>query len=191
MVYESAVLKEDLTILGPLAAALTVSTSGTDSDFVVKLVDVYPGDYPSSAHQVAKGVEMSGYQQLVRAEPFRGKYRCVSASILSPCPDNVIAVRPHGTAHPRVLLSKSTSNSFEHPEPFVPDRPSTVAFSLPDICHCFRAGHRVMVHVQSSWFPVVDRNPQTFCNIFTCGEEAFVPATQRLYSGSKIDILAL
>lgn len=181
------VLEEDVTIVGPLSAALTVSTSGTDSDFVVKLIDVYSGDYPSSPANVARGVEMSGYQQLVRAEPFRGKYR----------------------------------NSFEHPEPFVPNEPDTVSFSMPDVCHCFRKGHRIMVHVQSSWFPIVsqmahytavahvlvcvpmhwshvrsllvqvDRNPQTFTNIYTCGEEAFVKATQRLYSGSRLEVLVM
>ena len=104
-----------------------------------------------------QSISYAGYQQLVRAEPFRGKYR----------------------------------NSFEHPEPFVPDEASVVEFTLPDICHCFRKGHRIMVHVQSSFFPIVDRNPQTFCNIFTCGEEAFQKATQRVHLGSCLKVLTL
>ena len=156
MVFETDELTEDLTIVGPFTASLKVSTSGTDSDFVVKLIDVYTGDFPNP-DPTPKQLEMGGYQQLVRCEPFRGKYR----------------------------------NSFEHPEPFVPDEPAVVEFSLPDICHCFRKGHRVMVHVQSSWFPIVDRNPQSFCNIFTCGEEAFQKATQRVYAGSRLELLAL
>jgi predicted acyl esterase len=82
-------------------------------------------------------------------------------------------------------------NSFEHPEAFVPGEPSAVEFELPDICHTFRKGHKIMVHVQSSWFPIVDRNPQTFCNIFKCGEDAFVKATQRVYAGSRLEVLQL
>ena len=100
---------------------------------------------------------MGGYQQLVRGEPMRGKFR----------------------------------NSFEVPEPFVPGAVTTVEFTLPDIFHRFRKGHRIMLHVQSSWFPLVDRNPQTFTDINTCGEEAFVPATQRVYEGSRIDVLVV
>jgi putative CocE/NonD family hydrolase len=156
MVYETDVLTEDVTICGPFSANLLVSTSGTDSDFIVKLIDVYTGDFPNPQPN-PKGLEMGGYQQLVRAEPFRGKYR----------------------------------NSFEHAEPFVPNEPSKIEFSLPDVCHCFRKGHKIMVHIQSSFFPIVDRNPQTFTNIFTCDEDAFQKATQRVHPGSCLEVLVL
>jgi putative CocE/NonD family hydrolase len=156
LVFQTEVLSEDITICGPFSANLVVSTSGTDSDFIVKLIDVYTGDFPNPEPN-PKGLEMGGYQQLVRAEPFRGKFR----------------------------------NSFEHPEPFVPNEPSELSFSLPDVCHCFRKGHKIMVHVQSSFFPIVDRNPQTFCNIFTCDEDAFQVATQRVHSGSSLEVLVM
>ena len=122
---------------------------------MVKLIDVYSGDHPGTGPE--SGVAMGGYQQLVRGEPFRGKFR----------------------------------QSFEFPQPFVPGEASTVSFELPDIFHTFRKGHKLMVHVQSSWFPLVDRNPQTFTNINTCGEEAFVAATQRVYEGSTLEVLVL
>src|SRR6186713_2369119 len=90
---------------------------------------------------------MGGYQQLVRGEPFRGKFR----------------------------------NSFEKPEPFTPGKVEKVEYVLPDAYHTFRRGHRIMVHVQSSWFPLVDRNPQKFCDIYRASEADFQKATQRVY----------
>ena len=118
--------------------SLRVSTSGTDADFIVKLIDVYPDNFARPESTAGNGpnddqagrpwnsprsrdTELCGYQQLVRGEPFRGKYR----------------------------------ESLEEPTPFVPGVVSTVSFSMPDICHCFRSGHQIMVHVQSSWFPLV------------------------------------
>ena len=89
---------------------------------------------------------MGGYQQLVRGEPFRGKFR----------------------------------NSFEKPEPFEPGQVATVEFTMPDVCHTFRRGHRIMVQVQSTWFPLVDRNPQTFVDIYKAKEADFQKATQRV-----------
>ena len=148
LVYQTEPLEEELTLAGPIAAALVVSTSGTDSDFVVKLVDVYPDDAPDPTPAPSPTAEpsftprytrMGGYQQLVRGEPFRGKFR----------------------------------NSFEKPEPFTPGAPTKVEFTLPDVFHTFRRGHRVMVQVQSSWFPLVDRNPQTFVNIRQAKPEDF------------------
>ena len=94
---------------------------------------------------------MGGYQQLVRGDVFRGKFR----------------------------------NSFEKPEPFEPGNEPTIEFTMPDIFHTFRRGHRVMVHVQSSWFPLVDRNPQTFVNIPTAKPEDFRKATQRIYRSAE------
>jgi putative CocE/NonD family hydrolase len=146
LVYQTDVLDHDLTLAGPVAADLEVSTTGTDSDWVVKLIDVYSGDYPNPDPNPA-GVQMGGYQQLVRGEAMRGKFR----------------------------------NSFETPEAFEPGTMARVRWVMPDVYHTFRRGHRVMVQVQSSWFPLVDRNPQTFCDIYHAREEDFHKATQRVY----------
>jgi len=148
LVYQTDTLEEDLTIAGPIQVELHVATSGSDSDWIVKLIDVYPTDYPDPSPNPT-GVCMGGYQQLVRGEVMRGKFR----------------------------------NSFEKPEPFTPNRPAVVKFTLPDICHAFRTGHRLMVQVQSTWFPLVDRNPQTFVDIYTAKESDFRKATQRVYRG--------
>jgi hypothetical protein len=160
LVYQTEPLAEDLTIAGPIAVTLHVSTTGTDSDFVVKLVDVWPDDAPDPSPN-PKNVHMGGYQQLVRGEPFRGKFR----------------------------------KSFEKPEPFTPGKPETISFTMPDAFHTFRSGHRLMVQVQSTWFPLVDRNPQTFTNIFKAKPEEYRKATQRVYLSkempSKIEVLVL
>jgi putative CocE/NonD family hydrolase len=160
LVYQTPPLDADMIVAGPVKVQLHVSTTGTDADFVVKLVDVYPNDFPNATPPAAQpaaqpvradAVKMGGYQQLVRGEPFRGKYR----------------------------------RSFEQPEPFVPGEAAVVAFELPDVYHAFRRGHRVMVQVQSSWFPLVDRNPQVFMDIPTAKPSDFRKATQRVYrSGS-------
>jgi hypothetical protein len=150
LVYETPPLAEDVTVAGPIGVTLHVASTGTDADFVVKLVDVYPGDTPSRdlpAGSPGYPVKMGGYQQLVRGEPFRAKFR----------------------------------NSFEKPEPLVPGQPTTIAFEMPDAYHTFRRGHRIMVHVQSSWFPFVDRNPQTFVNIPAATEADFKKQTQRVF----------
>jgi len=146
LVYQTDVLEQDWTLAGPIQVDLRVSTSGTDCDWIVKLVDVYPDDYPDP-NPNPTGVHMGGYQQLVRGDVLRGKFR----------------------------------NSFEKPEPFVPDQPTAVKFTLQDVCHSFRAGHRVMVQVQSTWFPLIDRNPQTFVDIYTAKETDFRKSTQRVY----------
>ncbi len=138
LTYETTPLSHDITVAGPISPALFVSTTGSDSDFIVKVIDVYPSD--------AAGV-LSGYEQLVRGEPFRGKFR----------------------------------NSFEHPEPFRPGDVQQIHFTMPDVYHCFRKGHRIMVQIQSSWFPLMDRNPQTFTDIPTAKPSDFVKATERIY----------
>lgn len=138
LTYETEPLKEDVTIAGPISPTLFVSTSGSDSDFDVKLIDVYPED--------ASG-PLAGYDQLVRGEPFRGKFR----------------------------------GSFEEPKAFQPGEMQQIHFSMPDVYHCFLKGHRIMVQVQSSWFPLTDRNPQTFTNIPSAKPEEFVKATERVY----------
>lgn len=147
LVFQSPVLDHEVTLAGDLIANLRVSVSGTDSDWIVKLIDVYP-DEPPDFPSRTDGATMSGYQQLVRSEVIRGRFR----------------------------------NSFEHPEPFVPGEITEVRLPLQDVYHTFRPGHRLMVQVQSSWFPLVDRNPQTYVdNIFEADEEDFVPATHRLH----------
>ena len=151
LVYETEPLDADLTIAGPLAASLYVSTTGTDSDWVVKLIDVYPGDSPDPDPNPT-GVRMGGYQQLVRGEPFRGKFR----------------------------------KSYETPVPFEPGKPDKVEFQLPDVFQTFRRGHRIMVQVQSSWFPLVDRNPQKFVKIDEAQPSDFQKATQRVYRSAKL-----
>jgi len=158
LAYEGEVLDEDLTIAGPIEVSLFVSTTGTDSDFIVKLIDVYPNDAPdqNGKDEDTEGPDpkerpaytrMGGYQQLVRGEPMRGKFR----------------------------------TSFEKPEPFAPGVPARVAFSMPDVFHTFKRGHRVMVQVQSTWFPLVNLNPQKFASISTATEADFQKATQRIY----------
>jgi putative CocE/NonD family hydrolase len=146
LVFATDPLEEDLTIAGPITADLFVSTTGTDSDWIVKVIDVYPNDYPDPDPNPT-GVRMGGYQQLVRGDVMRGKFR----------------------------------NSLEKPQPFEPSEPTRVKFALSDVQHCFRTGHRIMVQVQSSWFPLVDRNPQTFTDIYSAKESAFRKATQRVY----------
>ncbi len=146
LTYTSDVLEEDLTIAGPIEAKLFVSTTGTDSDWVVKVVDVYPDDFPDP-NPNPKGVRMGGYQQLVRGDVMRGKFR----------------------------------NSFEKPEPFEPAKATPVNFTLQDVCHTFRSGHRLMIQVQSSWFPLVDRNPQTFTDIYSAKPGVFLKTTQSVF----------
>ena len=150
LVYQTGELAEDVTLVGPIEVDLLVSTSGTDSDWVVKLIDVYPDDYPDLKKN-PKEVRMGGYQQLVRGDVIRGKFR----------------------------------NSFEKPEPFEPNQQARVRFTMPDTYHCFRSGHRIMVQVQSSWFPLVDRNPQTFCDIFRAEESDYQMATQRVFRSPR------
>lgn len=152
LVYRSAVLEEDLTLAGPLLADLWVSTSGEDSDWVVKVIDEYPGTLPGVRSKTREADQLaafpSGRQMLVRAEVMRGRFR----------------------------------NSYAEPEPFQPGEPTRVRLELQDVLHTFQRGHRIMVHVQSSWFPFVDRNPQSWVpNIFEATEADFIKATHRVY----------
>lgn len=157
LVYETEPLDDDLTIAGAIKVNLQVSTSGTDSDFVVKLMDVYPGSYPTpqlppNQPVPANAVKMGAYQQLVRGEPFRAKFR----------------------------------NSFERPEAMIPNKPTQISYELPDVYHTFRKGHKIMVQVQSSWFPLVDRNPQKFMDIPKATASDFQKATQRVYRSRRL-----
>lgn len=150
LVYQSPELTEDLTLAGPIEVDLHVSTTGTDSDFIVKVIDVFPPDYPDPKPNPT-GVKMGGYQMLVRGDVFRGKYR----------------------------------NSFEKPEAFKPGEPARLRFTMPEACHTFRPGHRIMIQVQSTWFPIVDRNPQKFVDIYQAKAEDFQKATQRVYRDAE------
>ncbi len=154
VVYQTEPLEADVTLAGPVVPDLRVSTSGTDSDWVVKLVDVYPDDFTDLDPKLTEP-KLGGYQQLVRAEVMRGKFR----------------------------------DSHENPRPFEPGRPTKVRFALNDVYHTFRTGHRIMIQVQSSWFPLVDRNPQTFVDIYQAKPADFRKATQRVYFSSKVDVL--
>src|SRR5579883_138754 len=175
LVYKTDPLDRDLTVHGPISVDLKVSTTGTDSDFVVKVIDVFPNDFPhydappappqGAAPAGGRGpagppnaVKMGGYEELIRGEPFRGKFR----------------------------------KSFEKPAPFEPGKPERITFRLPDVAHTWREGHRVMIQIQSSWFPLVDRNPQKFMDIPKALSTDFTKATQRVYfggtDGSKIEL---
>lgn len=146
LVYQTPELEQDLTVVGPIEVELHVSTTGTDADWVVKLIDVYPDDLPAPVPN-PRNVRLAGYQQLVRGDIFRGKFR----------------------------------ESFEQPKPFEPNQPAVVRFTLQDVCHVFRPGHRLMIQVQSSWFPLFDRNPQKFVDIYTATERDFQSAMHRVF----------
>ena len=150
LVYQTEPLEEDITIGGPVAPKLTVSTSGTDSDWVVKLIDVYPDRYPDSKGE--NDSKLGGYQQLLRGDVMRGKFR----------------------------------DSLSKPEPFTPNKPTRVEFRMQDVYHTFRRGHRIMVQVHSTWFPLVNLNPQKFVNINEATEADFQKATQRVYRSVKL-----
>ena len=160
LAYQTEPLEHDVTIAGPVTPVLRVSTSGTDSDFVVKLIDVYPNKSPDPDPN-PREVHFGGYQQMVRGEPFRGKFR----------------------------------QSMSKPEPFRPGKPAKIEFAMPDVLHTFKAGHRIMVQIQSSWFPLVDRNPQQFEDIPNAKASDFQKAVERVYHGGKegtrIDVLVM
>jgi len=144
LTYQSSVLDSDLSVAGPIRVHLVVSTSGTDADWVVKVIDAYPDD------TAAPGAS-PGAQLLIRGEVMRGKFR----------------------------------NGLEHPEPFTPGQPTVVEFSLNDVCHAFRKGHRLMVQVQSSWFPLMDRNPQVFRDIYSSADADFHSSTHQVYRNAS------
>jgi len=169
LVYETDPLEEDMTIAGPISPKLKVSSSATDSDFDVKLIDVYPDDAPDPDESMtgnkrildAPPLQMGGYQELLRGEPFRAKFR----------------------------------NSWEKPEPLTPGKQIDLNFTMPDLFHTFRRGHRIMVQVQSSWFPLTDRNPQTFTDIPFAKPEDFQKATEQVFhqkdAASGVEVLVL
>ena len=148
MAYVSDYLSEPLKISGQPVANLVASTSGTDSDWVVKVIDVYPDE-------VYGQPGMGGYQLMISADIFRGRYR----------------------------------ESFETAKPIESNKPLLYRFNLPTANHVFLKGHRIMVQIQSSWFPLYDRNPQSFVqNIFWAKAEDFRKATQRIYHTSFVEL---
>jgi uncharacterized protein len=150
LVYQTDVLTENVTVAGPLIANLYVSTTGTDADWVVKLIDVYPGSAPDPNPNPCS-VRMGDFQMLVGADVFRGKYR----------------------------------NSFERAQPFVPGEVAKIEYDLRDKGHCFLKGHRIMIQIQSTWFPLIDRNPQTFVDIYHARASDFQKAAHTVYRSSE------
>ena len=169
LVYETEPLTEDVTVVGPVKPRLRIASTGTDSDFDVKLIDVFPEnfEYPGAEADQGKHVTaappvmMGGYQMLVRGEPFRAKFR----------------------------------NSLAKPEPLVPGKLTSVDYSMQDVNHTFLKGHRIMVQVASSWFPLTDRNPQVFMDIAKAKPEDFHKATETVFhqadAASGIELMVM
>lgn len=158
LTYVTDELEQDVVLAGPIRPIVHLSTSASDADLIVKLIDVFPNDYPDP-NPNPSGVSMGGYQMLVRGDVFRARFR----------------------------------ESYSAPKPFVPGKPEKVEWSLPDVHHSFRKGHRIMVQVQSTWFPLVDRNPQKFVpNINEAREADFTKAIHKVWRSrelpSKIEI---
>ncbi len=151
LVYETDELSEDVTIGGPLLTKLFVSSTGTDADFIVKLIDVYPPNARDNRPNPA-GIRMGHFQMLLSGEVFRAKYR----------------------------------NSYSNPEPLVPGEPTALTIDLRDKNHRFFKGHRIMVQVQSTWFPVIDRNPQVFTDIYHANAADFHKATQTVFRSKDL-----
>lgn len=161
LTFETPVLEEDLTLAGEIVAQLKVATSQTDADWIVKVIDVFPGDYPNHQY-VLDGVDMGNYHLMVRSEVIRGRYR----------------------------------ESFSEPKPFVPDQITEVDFQLQDIYHTFKKGHKLQIQIQSTWFPLIDRNPQKYVpNIFEAEDSDFVKAVHKVFHTkdfpSKINLMVL
>jgi uncharacterized protein len=158
LVYQTDLLTEDLTLGGEIMARLNVAVTGTDADFIVKLVDVYPPTEPNHPHMPNKAITMSNYHQMVRSEIMRGRFR----------------------------------KSFEKPEAFVPNQITDVDFRLQDVLHTFKKGHRIQIQVQSTMFPIFDRNPQKFVpNIYLANESDFQKATHKVFNTSTIEVQVL
>ena len=154
LTFASKSLTKPLTIGGEIKAFLKVAMTGTDADFIVKIIDQYPENHPNYAHN-SKNIKMGGYQQLVRAEVIRGRFR----------------------------------ESFEFPKPFIPNQKTAVDIKLQDILHTFKKGHRIVVQVQSTWFPYIDLNPQNYVpNIFEANASDFKKSTISIYGDSMIEL---
>ena len=157
LVFETEILNDNVTLAGDILAKLKVSTTGTDADWIVKVVDVFPNDEPETK-EIQPYLKMSNYHMMVRSEVMRGRFR----------------------------------NSFSQPEPFVPNQKTAVNIKLQDVFHTFKKGHKIQIQVQSTWFPLIDLNPQTFVeNIFYAKPEDFKKQTHRVYNDSEIEFKVL
>ena len=158
LVFETGILEDDLTLAGSIEARLEVATTGTDADWIVKVIDVHPADAQEDNEDLQDHLKMSNYHLMVRSEVMRGRFR----------------------------------NSFAHPEPFVPNKPSAVNITLQDVYHTFKKGHKLQIQVQSTWFPLIDRNPQTYVpNIFKAEEKDFQTQKHTVFTSSSITFQAL
>ncbi|KAB8152500.1 CocE/NonD family hydrolase [Kordia sp. TARA_039_SRF] len=158
LIFETDVLEEDFTLAGDIMAKLQVATTGTDADWIVKIVDVHPADAEEQEEGMQDHLAMSNYHLMVRSEVMRGRFR----------------------------------NSFENPEPFVPNQKTAVNIKLQDVMHTFKKGHKLQIQIQSTWFPLIDLNPQTFVpNIYKAKEEDFQNQTHTVFNDSKIEFTVL
>lgn len=157
LVFETGVLKEDLTLAGEIEVRLNVATTGTDADWIVKIIDVHPPE-TENTEDMQDHLKMSNYHLMVRSEVMRGKFR----------------------------------ESFSDPKPFVPNQKTAVNFQLQDILHTFKKGHKLQVQVQSTWFPLIDLNPQTYvANIYQADEKDFQNQIHTVYTSSSIEFNVL
>lgn len=157
LVFETDVLTEDVTLVGEILAHLKVATTGTDADWIVKLIDVFPPqakDFP----ETREGLNMGNYHMMIRSEVMPGRFR----------------------------------NSFEHPEPMTPNQKTAVDVTLQAVNHTFKKGHKIQIQIQSSWFPLINLNPQTYVpNIILAKEEDYQKQTHTVYGDSSIEVMVL
>jgi putative CocE/NonD family hydrolase len=158
LVFETEILENDFTLAGEILAKLKVATTGTDADWIVKVIDVHPSDVDETNKNMQDHLKLSNYHLMVRSEVMRGKFR----------------------------------NSFTHPEPFVPNKKTAVNIKLQDVHHTFKKGHKLQIQVQSTWFPLIDMNPQSFVdNIFKAEEDDFKTQTHTVFTDSSIEFSIL
>lgn len=158
LIFETGVLTENLTLAGDILANLQVATTGTDADWIVKIIDIHPSDVEETNENIQNHLKLSNYHLMVRSEVMRGKFR----------------------------------NSFTHPEPFVPNKKTTVNIKLQDVYHTIKKGHKLQIQVQSTWFPLIDLNPQTYVdNIFKAKPEDFKTQTHTVFTSSNIEFTIL
>lgn len=158
LVFETEVLEDDFTLAGDILAKLQVATTGTDADWIVKVIDVHPSDVEETNKKIQDHLKLSNYHLMVRSEVMRGKFR----------------------------------NSFTNPEPFIPNKKTAVNIKLQDVNHTFKKGHKLQIQVQSTWFPLIDLNPQTYVdNIFKARKEDFKTQTHTVFTSSSIEFSVL
>jgi hypothetical protein len=155
LVYQTDSLAADVTLAGPIIADLFTTITTTDADFVVKLIDVFPDNFSYNAATDGPGNGI--------AYPMGGYQMLVRGDI----------------------MRGRYRNSYEHPEPFKPGQLTEVKYTMNDVSHTFKKGHRIMIQIQSTWFPLADRNPQQYVDIYSCDASAFIPTQVRIYSSKQ------